>query len=150
MQLENSSHRHAERRWAWSNIRSGKVLLDHSMRSGDTTTQSAFFTSEGEFSKSTCKGQRSDINYHSECTISCTQSAQCNGQSMSLMVTQASKEFKAQSSNQTIQGTILFSPWRVWERGGSGYRNKRGLKCVLYCKCMCHLCGCLWLFHQVA
>ena len=29
-----------------------KVLLDHSsMRSGDTTTQSAFFTSEGEFSQ---------------------------------------------------------------------------------------------------
>ena len=57
------------------------------------------------------------------------------------MYTQASKEFKVQSSNQPIQGTILFYPWLVRERRGSGYRNKRGgcvakskrgLKCILF------------------
>ena len=61
------------------------------------------------------------------------------------MDTQASQEFKVKSSNQPIQGTILFYPWLVGERRGSGYRNKRGgcvakskrgLKSILYCKCM--------------
>ena len=51
--------------------------------------------------------------------ISCTQSAQCNGQRLSLMDTQASKEFKVQSSYQPIQGTILFYPWLVRERRGA-------------------------------